>query len=166
MIFSYNIIRVSLVVSALGTASLSGQDYFKTYAPKQGLPVKVYYVNNPKPMETRLLSVDDTKGVLKTTQSEYSLRELKTRNSMTSMSMPIAILSQKVVPHNQPKNGFLSPFATPMKIPINPPPRPMAAAPRHFVDKSVFPPEIPIVSSALIRPPLVYAHSQHRIAMP
>jgi hypothetical protein len=82
MSFPFNILRMSLVVSTLGTTSLSGQDYFKTYAPKQGLPVKVYYVNNPKPMETRLLSVDDTKGVLKTSQSEYSLRELKTRNNI------------------------------------------------------------------------------------
>ena len=82
MSFSFNILRLSLAVSTLGTTGLFGQDYFKTYAPKQGLPVKVYYVNNPKPMETRLLSVDDTKGVIKTTQSEYSLRELKTRNNI------------------------------------------------------------------------------------
>lgn len=73
---------MSLVVSTLGATSLFGQDYFKTYAPKQGLPVKVYYVNNPKPMETRLLSVSDAQGVIKTTQSEYSLRDLKTRNNI------------------------------------------------------------------------------------
>jgi len=82
MSFPFNILRTSLVISALGATGLSGQDYFKTYAPKQGLPVKVYYVNNPKPMETRLLSVDDTKGILKTSQSEFSLRELKTRNNI------------------------------------------------------------------------------------
>ena len=82
MSFSNKILRASVVFSTLGTFGLFGQDYFKTYAPKQGLPVKVYYANNPKPMETRLLSVNDAKGVLKTTQSEYSLRELKTRNKI------------------------------------------------------------------------------------
>ena len=82
MKFSCNMLKILLVVSTLGATGLFGQDYFKQYAPKQGLPVKVYYVNNPKPMETRLLSVDDIKGVLKTTQSEYSLRELKTRNNI------------------------------------------------------------------------------------
>ena len=82
MNFPFNILRASLVVSTLGTTGLSGQDYFKTYAPKDGLPVKVYYLNNPKPMETRLLSVSDAQGVIKTTQSEYSLRELKTRNNI------------------------------------------------------------------------------------
>ena len=82
MNFYLNILRVLPALSTLGTFGLSGQDYFKKYAPKDGLPVKVYYVNNPKPMETRLLTVDDTKGILKTTQSEYSLRELKTRNNI------------------------------------------------------------------------------------
>jgi hypothetical protein len=82
MNFYLNILRVLPALSTLGTFGLSGQDYFKKYAPKDGLPVKVYYVNNPKPMETRLLKVDDTKGILKTTQSEYSLRELKTRNNI------------------------------------------------------------------------------------
>ena len=82
MSFPTNVLPALLAVSLLGTSGLFGQDYFKTYAPKQGLPVKVYYVNNPKPMETRLLSVDDAKGVIKTTQSEYNLRELKTRNNI------------------------------------------------------------------------------------
>ena len=77
---SFNILRASLVILTSITTGLFGQDYFKTYAPKEGLPVKVYYLNNPKPMESRLLSVNDAKGVIRTTQSEYSLRELKTRN--------------------------------------------------------------------------------------
>ena len=75
---SFNILRASLVILTSITTGLFGQDYFKTYAPKEGLPVKVYYLNNPKPMESRLLSVNDAKGVIRTTQSEYSLRELKT----------------------------------------------------------------------------------------
>ena len=75
-------INALILILVVSSGSLFGQDYFKTYASPNGLPIKVYFLNNPKPMPTQLLRVDDTKGTIKTSQSDYNLRELKTRNKI------------------------------------------------------------------------------------
>ena len=86
-----------ILIVLLGTvsSSLFGQDYFKTYASPNGLSVKVYFLNNPKPMQSQLLNVDDTKGTIKTSQSEYNLRELKTRNKIDRFEYQFPIQAQK-----------------------------------------------------------------------
>ncbi len=88
-------INALILILVVSSGSLFGQDYFKTYASPNGLPIKVYFLNNPKPMPTQLLRVDDTKGTIKTSQSDYNLRELKTRNKIARFEYQFPAQTQK-----------------------------------------------------------------------
>ena len=91
------IFKILLLFSVASASSLLGQDYFKTYASPNGIPVKVYFLNNPKPLETQLIQVDDTRGTIKTSQSVYNLRELKTRNKIQRFEYQFHVQTQKAL---------------------------------------------------------------------
>ncbi len=80
----FHILVATLILVVTASGSLFGQDYFKTYANPQGLPVKMYFIKvvpgKPDFRKTQLLRVDDTKGTIKLSEGDFLLRDLEKQN--------------------------------------------------------------------------------------